>query len=92
MTPDDIPEELLNEEKEIFKEQLLKEGKPEKILDKIIAGKLNKFYETNCLMQQPYSGDDSISVADAVQNLIQATGENIQIARFTRFAVGAGPE
>lgn len=86
--PEDVPQDVLEEEKEIFRKQLEQENKPENIIDKIIEGKLKKFYEENCLLKQPYAEDDSISVEQAVQDLIHATGENIKISRFVRFQVG----
>ena len=86
--PEDIPEEILEEEKEIYRKQLEKENKPDNIIDKIIDGKLKKFYEETCLLNQPYAEDDSISVEQALQDLIHATGENIKISRFVRFQVG----
>lgn len=88
LSPEDVPEEVLNDEKEIFREQLKRENKPDNIIEKIIQGKLKKFYEKHCLLKQKYSGNDKITVEQAAQELIQATGENVQIARFARFALG----
>jgi len=88
VAPEDVPAEVLEEEKEIYRKQLEQEGKPAHIIDKIIEGKLKKFYEENCLLKQPYAEDDSITVEQAVQDMIHATGENIRIARFVRFQVG----
>jgi elongation factor Ts len=84
----EIPEEALEREKDIYRSQLLAEKKPEKIWDKIIEGKLNKFYEEVCLVNQKFIKDDSMTVATLVNNMIAKTGENIIIRRFARFQLG----
>ena len=86
--PDEIPEEALNREKEIYRSQLREERKPEKIWDKIIEGKLKKFYEDVCLTEQKFIKNTDITVATLVNNLIASTGENIIIRRFARFQLG----
>jgi elongation factor Ts len=84
----EIPEDALEREKDIYKSQLLAEKKPEKIWDKIIEGKLNKFYEEVCLVNQKFIKDDSITIATLINNMIAKTGENIIIRRFSRFQLG----
>ena len=85
---EDIPEEIVNKEKEIYRAQALESGKPEKILDKIAEGKLDKFFKENCLLNQPYVRDSDITVADAINDVIAEIGENITVRRFVRFQIG----
>ena len=63
-------------------------GKPEKMIDKIVEGKLNKFYKENCLMNQPYVRDPDMTIADLLNEMIAKIGENITIKRFARFQIG----
>ncbi len=86
--PEDVPEEIINKEKEIYRAQALETGKPEKIVDKIAEGKLQKFYKDNCLMSQVYVRDPSVTIDDLLSGLIAKIGENITIKRFVRFQVG----
>jgi elongation factor Ts len=86
--PDELPEDALNREKEIYRSQLREEGKPEKIWDKIIEGKLNKYYEDVCLTEQKFIKNTEITVGVLVSNMIAKTGENIIIRRFARFQLG----
>jgi len=86
--PEDIPKEIVENEKEIYRAQALDMGKPENILDKIIEGKLKKFYQENCLLNQPFVRDPEISVADLMNELIAKIGENITIKRFVRYQIG----
>ncbi len=86
--PEDVPEEIINKEKEIYRAQALETGKPESIVDKIAEGKLQKFYKENCLLQQPYVRNPDISVEDLLNEVIAKIGENISIRRFVRFQVG----
>jgi elongation factor Ts len=86
---EDIPLDVLEREKEIYRSQALAEKKPEKIWDKIIEGKLKKYYEDVCLLDQKFIKDTAITVATLVSNMIAKTGENIVIRRFTRFQLGA---
>ena len=86
--PEDIPEDIVENEKEIYRAQALEMGKPENILDKIIEGKLKKFYQENCLLNQPFVRDPDISVADLMNELIAKIGENITIKRFIRYQIG----
>ncbi len=89
LTPDDIPAEVIEQEKEIYRKQLLDEGKPEHILDRIIEGKLKKFYEETCLMEQDFIKNPEIKIKDLITEHIARLGENIKIRRFARLEVGA---
>jgi len=86
--PEDIPEAIIENEKSIYRAQALEMGKPENILDKIVEGKLKKFYQENCLLNQPFVRDPDISIADLMNELIAKIGENITIKRFVRFQIG----
>ena len=88
IVPEDVPPEIVEKEKEIYRAQALDLGKPEKMLDKIAEGKLNKFFKESCLMNQPYVKDPNLTVADYLNDVIAKTGENITIGRFARFQVG----
>jgi elongation factor Ts len=86
---EDVPEAVINREKEIYRDQALEMGKPEKMIDKIVEGKLNKFYKENCLMNQQYVKDPDKTISDYLNEVIAKTGEKIAIKRFARFQVGA---
>lgn len=86
--PDEIPEDALEREKDIYRSQLREEKKPEKIWDKIIEGKLKKYYEDVCLTEQKFIKNTDITVGTLISNLIANTGENIMIRRFARFQLG----
>jgi elongation factor Ts len=88
IAPEDIPQEVIEKEKEIDRAQALDTGKPENVLDKIVDGKLKKFYQDNCLMNQPYVRNPDITVADLLNELIAKIGENISIKRFVRYQIG----
>jgi elongation factor Ts len=85
---DEIPPEALEREKGIYREQLTAEKKPEKIWDKIIEGKLKKYYEDVCLVDQKFIKNTDITVGTLISNMIAKTGENIVIRRFARFQLG----
>ena len=85
---EDIPAEVLEREAEIARKRFVEEGKPEKIIDKIVEGRLKKYKEEICLMQQKYIRDDSITVKDLIMDNIGALGENIVIRRFQRWELG----
>ncbi len=85
---EDVPEEIVKVEREIARKRALDEGKPEKIIDKIIEGRLNKFLDENCLIRQEYIRDDSKSVSDLIKETIVTTGENITLRRFERWEIG----
>jgi elongation factor Ts len=86
--PEDIPEEIVNREKEIYQAQTLELGKPENVVAKIVEGKMSKFFKENCLLNQPYVRDPELSVEDLLNELIAKIGENITIRRFVRFQTG----
>lgn len=88
ITPEDVPEDLIEKEKEIYRAQALEMGKPDNVIDKIVEGKLKKFYEESCLLNQPYVRDTDVSVADLLAELIAKIGENISIKRFVRYQIG----
>ena len=86
--PEDVPEETINREKEIYRGQVLEMGKPEKIADKIVEGKMQKYYKESCLMNQAYVRDPDIIIEDLLNEMIAKIGENISIKRFARFRIG----
>ena len=88
ITPEDVSEEIIEKEKEIYRAQALDMGKPENVTDKIVEGKLKKFYQESCLLNQPYVRDTDMSVADLLNGLIARIGENISIKRFVRYQIG----
>ena len=90
--PEDVPEEVVNREKDIYQAQALEMGKPENVVPKIVEGKLNKFYKDNCLLNQPYVKNPDLSVEDLLNELIAKIGENISIRRFVRFQTGETQE
>ena len=85
---DDVPEAIINKEKEIYRAQVLEMGKPENVADKIVEGKLNKFYKDNCLLNQAYVRDPDVTISDLLNDMITKMGENITIKRFVRFQIG----
>ncbi|MDH4219832.1 MAG: translation elongation factor Ts [Candidatus Aminicenantes bacterium] len=88
ISSEDVPPEVLEEEKDIIKDQFKDSDKPPEIVDKIVQGKLGKFYQEACLLDQPYIKDDKISVKDLITSVIGKFGENIVIRRFARFELG----
>jgi elongation factor Ts len=89
---DQVPAEVLDREREVVRNQALNEGKPEKVVDKIVEGRLSKFYAEHCLLDQPYMKDDSKSVQDLLTELTVRIGEKVSIRRFVRYEVGEGIE
>jgi len=85
---EDVPEDIISREKEVYKGQALEMGKPEKMIDKIVEGKLAKFLKESCLLNQPYVRDPDVTVSDLLNELIAKMGENITINRFARFQIG----
>jgi elongation factor Ts len=85
---EDVSPEALEQEKQIQRARALAEGKPEKIVDQVVEGRLAKFYEEICLLDQPFIRDNTTTVADLIKQKIAKLGENITIARFARFKVG----
>ena len=88
LRPEDVPAEDLEREKEIYRQQLRDEGKPEDRIEKIVEGKIRKFYETTCLMEQAYIRDPDKKIGDLVVEMIAKLGENIVVKRFARFMIG----
>ena len=85
---ENVTEEALARERDIHRARALNEGKPEKMVDKIIEGRMNKFYEEVCLYEQPFIKDNTTTVHDLIKAKIAKLGENISVSRFTRFKVG----
>jgi elongation factor Ts len=92
LSEDEVPEEEVAKEREILKVQALNEGKPEKIVEKMVEGRLKKFYKEICLLDQPYIKDPDMTIGDLVKEQIMDIGENVKIRRFARFEMGEGLE
>ncbi|RMG19861.1 MAG: translation elongation factor Ts [Deltaproteobacteria bacterium] len=89
---EDLDPSILDKEREIYRAQALEEGKPEKVVDKIVEGRLEKFVKEQCLLEQPFVKDPDKTVGELVQEAIATIGENIQVRRFTRYVLGEGLE
>lgn len=89
---EDVPAETINHEKDILRAQALNEGKPEKIVDKMVEGRIDKFYKEVCLMEQPFIKDPDIVIKDLVVQKVAMIGEKISIRRFARYELGEGIE
>ena len=85
---EDVTEDVLAKEREIYTEQARATGKPEGVLNKMVEGRLSKFYSEACLMEQPFVKDPTLSVRDHIAAHIQKIGENIQVRRFVRYKLG----
>ncbi len=85
---EEVPEDVVEREKEVYRALAEKEGKPEKVIDRIVEGRLNKFYSEVCLLEQTYVRDDERTVNELVRDAIAKLGENIVVSRFVRFQVG----
>ena len=85
---EDVTEDVLAKERDIQKARAIAEGKPEKIADKIVEGRMSKFYEEICLLDQPFIKENTLTVGQLIATKIAKTGENITVARFTRFKLG----
>lgn len=83
-----VPEDILARERDIYATQAKESGKPEKIIEKIVDGKMNKFYSEACLLEQPYVKNPDITIQDLLNEMIAKTGENIVMRRFARFQLG----
>lgn len=88
MTPEDVPADVLEQEKANYRTEMQDSGKPEQIIERIVEGKLQKFYEEACLMEQSFIKDTAITVRELVQQKNALLGENIVVRRFVRFEVG----
>ncbi len=89
---EDIPEEIIAREKEVLRAQALEEGKPERIVEKMITGRIEKFYEEKCLLEQEFIKDTDKTVQELIHENVAKIGENITIRRFARYEVGEGIE
>jgi len=85
---EDVTPEALDKERDIQRARALQEGKPEKMVDKIVEGRMNKYYEEVCLYEQPFIRENSTTVSDLIKSIIAKVGENISVSRFVRFKVG----
>lgn len=92
LTREAVPAAVVEHEREIFRAQALEEGKPEQVLDKIIDGRVEKFYKEACLMEQPFIRDDKVTMEELVKAAISKTGENIVVRRFARYELGESLE
>ena len=92
LTAEDVPQDVIDKEKAIYKAQAMNEGKPENIAEKMVEGRLKKYFKDICLMEQPFVKDQDKSVNDAVKETIASIGENIKIRRFVRYQMGEGLE
>ena len=87
---EDVPADVIAREKDVYKGQMADSGKPEHVIEKIVEGKLNSFYEQACLLDQPSIRDPKTTIGQVVTAAIAKLGENISVARFARFKVGEG--
>ena len=92
LSRDEVPQAVLDKEKEILTAQALHEGKPEKVVEKIVVGRIDKYYAENCLLEQSFVRDTDVTINDLLKEKIAKIGENITIRRFTRYEMGEGLE
>ncbi|MFW6119285.1 MAG: translation elongation factor Ts [Petrotogales bacterium] len=85
---DDIPEDVIEKEKEIYREQMKETGKPDNIIEKIVDNKIEDFYQTNCLLEHEYVFEKGKTIKDLIVELVAKTGENIEVGRFVRWEIG----
>jgi len=85
---EEVTPDMLDKERDIYRAQALASGKPEQVVEKIVSGKMEKFYEENCLYEQHYIKDESVTIGEMITQAIAKLGENISIRRFVRFKVG----
>ncbi|MFW6415027.1 MAG: translation elongation factor Ts [Thermodesulfobacteriota bacterium] len=88
VSSDEVPQERVDQERELYAKQAQQEGKPEHVVEKIVDGKMQKFYQEICLLDQPYVKDDSLTVRDIINDMVAVLGEKIEIRRFVRMEVG----
>ena len=88
VTREEVDSSIIEKEKEIYRAQMQEEGKPENIIDKIVEGKVDKYYSEIVLMEQKYVKDPDMTIADYLKSIISELGENMQIKRFARFQIG----
>jgi elongation factor Ts len=85
---EEVTEKVLAEEREIYRQQARATGKPEPVIEKIVAGKMEKYYQEFCLLEQPFVRDPAVPVREVIHGVIAKTGENIRVRRFVRFVLG----
>lgn len=88
---EDVDPEVLDKEKQVQRERALQEGKPESVVDKIVEGRLGKFYQEICLLEQPFVKDNSVTIGELITSRVAKLGENIAVSRMVRFKVGEDP-
>ena len=89
---EDVPEDVLNKEKQLQRERALEEGKPEKIVDRMVEGRINKYFGEICLLEQPWVKDQDTKTEQVLTGLVAKIGENVTIRRFVRYELGEGLE
>ena len=92
VSKEQIPAEVVEKEREILRAQALNEGKPEKIVDKMVEGRIEKFFSEVCLLNQPFVRDADVTVGELITSKVASIGENISVRRFERFVLGEGLE
>lgn len=86
---EDVPADIIEKEKDIYREQMKNSGKPENVIEKIVEGKLTKFYSEVCLLEQEYIKDSAVKIQDLIKQKIAVFGENIEVGKFSRFQIGS---
>lgn len=89
---EEVPQDVIEKEKQILRAQALNEGKPEKVVEKMVEGRIEKYYKEFCLLEQPFIKDNDVTVQQLIINKIAQIGENISVRRFARFELGEGIE
>jgi elongation factor Ts len=92
LRPEDVPAGEIEREASVLKAQALSEGKPEAVVEKIVAGRISKYYEEICLLEQPFVKDEKVKIKDMLTEAIRTTGENIVVRRFVRYQLGEALE
>ena len=92
VTESEIPEDVVSKEREVQLQRVLEEGKPEHIAERIVEGRMNKFFEEVCLLKQKFVKDDSVTIQELMTNTVARIGENVKVRRFSRFVLGEGLE
>jgi elongation factor Ts len=88
---EEVTQEILDHERDIYREQARATGKPEPVIEKIVNGKMEKFYEENCLYEQHFIKDESVTVSELINQMVAKLGENLSVRRFIRLKVGETP-
>ncbi|MCX6043958.1 MAG: translation elongation factor Ts [Chloroflexi bacterium] len=88
LSRENVPQDLIEREKNIYREQMISSGKPAQVIDKIVEGKLDKWYSEACLLEQPFAKDPDVKIQDLLTSAIASLGENIKIGRFERLEIG----